>query len=893
MDSSRILPIASPLASLPLAGGKGANLAKLTAAGFPVPGGFIVTTAAYAAFTAANNLPAQLAQVLTNLDAGDPAALERASADIRGRFAGAALPAELAGEIAAAYRDRFGAAGAVAVRSSATAEDLPNLSFAGQQDTYLNVSGVDALLKAVVACWSSLWTGRAIGYRARNGIRHEDVSLAVVVQAMAPADAAGVLFTANPLTGLRAETVIDATLGLGEALVSGQVEPDHYVVDADAGRITEKRLGAKGGEDQRAVQALPDAAILELAALGGRVQAAFGGPQDIEWTWGEGRLALVQSRPITSLFPVPDGLSAAELRVLASFGAFQGVLGPFTPLGQDAIRLLVAAGASFFGYDLTYDAQRVLLVSGERLWVDLTGALRNGAGRKLVVGALGQVEPAIRAAVMPLLSDPRLSARSERLSPNAVYRMARAFLPMLPRLARSLTSPDAARRGAQSGIERGLAEFEARAAAARTLSDRLDLLAAMARLLPERGFPLLGPTFPPGMAMLYQLLRVAGELPGGRELALEVTRGLPHNVTTEMDLALWHTARRIQTDPAALAAVSEEPSAELAAAFLRGALPPAAQAAVGEFMARYGMRGLREIDFGRPRWREDPTPVIEAVKSYVGITDPAHAPDAVFARGAEAAGAAIKRLSSELRNIPRGRIKAAFARWAARRVRALAGLRETPKFTIIRVMGQVRAPLLDSGRELTAAGLLERPEDLFFLHLDELRRLASLPLDHVPAGLRAETLALVAERRRADEREARRRQVPRVLLSDGRAFYEGMGQAAGDAERADMFTGSPVSPGVAEGRVNVVLDPAAAQMRPGDALVCHGTDPSWTPLFLVAGALVMEVGGMMTHGSVVAREYGIPAVVGVHHATTRLRTGQRVRVDGTNGRVTILDEVGD
>ena len=227
-------------------------------------------------------------------------------------------------------------------------------------------------------------------------------------------------------------------------------------------------------------------------------------------------------------------------------------------------------------------------------------------------------------------------------------------------------------------------------------------------------------------------------------------------------------------------------------------------------------------------------------------------------------------------------------------MRAVAGLRETPKFTIIRLFGIVRPLLLQTGRELVAAGALARPEDVFFLHLDELHSLAT-PGDAVSSNEQDSALEgspsfiqEVATRRQRYEQERLRRQIPLVLLSDGRAFYEGADPE--DAESADALTGSGVSPGVVEGTVRVVLDPRGAQLAPGEILVCPGTDPAWTPLFLAAGGLVMEVGGLMTHGSVVAREYGIPAVVGVRDATTRLRTGQRIQVDGSAGKVIILPE---
>src|SRR5262245_395960 len=239
---SLILPFSAPDADLAAAGGKGANLARLTRAGFPVPAGFIVTTCAYRDFLAANGLAGLIRQALAGCSDGAAEPLDAASDQIRAAFSAGIVPAAVAAAIREAYAPL---AGPVAVRSSATAEDLPDLSFAGQQDTFLNVVGADAVLTAVVNCWSSLWTARAIGYRLRNAIPQTGAAVAVVVQPMVPGEVSGVLFTANPLSGLLSQTVIDATFGLGEALVSGQVEPDHFEYDTRLGQITQRRLGAK------------------------------------------------------------------------------------------------------------------------------------------------------------------------------------------------------------------------------------------------------------------------------------------------------------------------------------------------------------------------------------------------------------------------------------------------------------------------------------------------------------------------------------------------------------------------------------------------------------------------------------------------------------------------
>ncbi|MFZ6028085.1 MAG: PEP/pyruvate-binding domain-containing protein [Chloroflexota bacterium] len=899
---------------LALAGGKGANLGALIHAGMPVPPGFVVTTDGYRAFVAANGLGETIHQVLAGTRFDDPASLEAASAQIRQKFQQGQVPAALAGEILDAYRQLSHPLGpssigdkgeGVAVRSSATAEDLPDLSFAGQQDTYLNIAGEAALLDAVVRCWASLWTARAIGYRAHNRIGQEGVLLAVVVQQMVASEASGVLFTANPLTGKRTETVIDATLGLGEALVSGQVEPDHYVVENDT--ITSKGLGSKaltihrhveGGtqtvhEDLSQRQALPDEHILALAQLGQQAATAFGEPQDMEWAFAGGRLYVVQSRPITSLFPALPGAQPGELLVGISFGAVQGMLDPMTPMGRDVFRDVPAIVGHFLGMSMTSDSQRALLVAGERLWINVTTILRNPVGRRIFAFAFGAIEPGSVQALPSILNDPRLQGGTFR--PAIFLRLGRLLLPILFNSLRNLANPAAGRKRIQKIVAAFLSDVASSAAAARTLQERIDITRQPFLATPSLLTGCLLPAVVSGQIPFQLLIRMASGFPQGYATALELTRGLPHNVTTEMDLALWHTARTIQADAVAAAHFAENGAAALAGEYLTAKLPATAQAAVADFLSIYGVRGVAEIDLGRPRWRDDPTGLFQVLKSYLQIEDEAASPEAVFRRGEAAAAAAEERLLAMFHQTRFGAFKAHLARKLVARVRALTGLRETPKFTFIRAMGIQRQVLLESGRDLVTAGILASAEDVFFLHLAELQNLAqNLPSPHLTQENRRlleeklgkEIKPLVAQRLAVYEREMRRKRVPRVLLSDGRAFYDGV---LASASQGGAIAGSPVSPGVVEGIVHVIRDPHSEQLVPGEILVCPGTDPAWTPLFLAAGGLVMEVGGMMTHGSVVAREYGIPAVVGVHQATTRLKDGQRIRVDGSRGTIEVLD----
>lgn len=883
-----LLPLTSTI-TLAQGGGKGANLARMVRSGLPVPSGFVVTTDAYNEFVATNELDLQIATTINNLNVNALDALEAASSSIRAHFEAATIPDTISAPILAAYH-ALGSP-AVAVRSSATAEDLPDMSFAGQQDTLLNIHGDEALLAAIRTCWGSLWTARAIGYRARNKIEHHDLALAVVVQTMVQSEASGVLFTVNPLTGKRSEIVIDATLGLGEALVSGQVEPDHYIVAG--AQITHKQLGAKavtivsragGGTDTLQgsaanQQALPDVTILDLAKLGRGIAGLFGTPQDIEWAWADGKLWIVQSRPITSLFPLPINLPAEPLRVLFSFGAVQGVLDPITPLGRDLFRHIAMTGSNFFGKHATPDSQMIVFEAGERLFINVTGLVKHKQLRHGYRAVLPAVEPASGEVLETIWNEPALQPQASNIQLKQYLRAANAMRVVLANIARNLRHPAQRRVQLQHHIEQTLTRHAQQCHQATSLSQRLDLFEQMPLVLGQQLLPFLVSMIASSMTALRLLNRLTQQLPHGSQLTLQVTRGLPYNVTTEMDLALWDTARTIQRDASAATHLMTTPAPTLAAELLANRLPPTAQTAISTFMQRYGMRGIAEIDLGHPRWRDQPEQILQMLNSYLQISDPDRAPDAVFARGVLEADNAIEQLSAELRRTRFGWLKARLARWLASRVRQLAGLRETPKFTIIRMFDQVHQGLLASGRELVHAGVLDRADDVFMLNLAELRQLAH--------EQHRDWKALIMQRRASYEREMRRRQVPRLLLTDGRAFYNGV--ASMNENDSTKIVGSPVSPGSVEGIVHVVFEPHGTQLAPGEILVCHGTDPAWTPLFLAAGGLVMEVGGLMTHGSVVAREYGIPAVVGVHHATSRLQTGQKIRVDGTTGQITVLD----
>jgi phosphohistidine swiveling domain-containing protein len=922
-----LIPLDAPDLTLEAVGGKALNLARLARAGFPVPDGFFIPTTCYQDFINQNKLTTRIMKILVETSPTSPEALSSASQEIRTLFERGTVSQEFRKSLEEGRR--WLGTHPVAVRSSATAEDLPGLSFAGQHDTYLNLIGDQAILDAVIGCWSSLWTGRAIGYRARNNISHTGVSLCVVVQNMVPADASGVLFTANPLTGCRTEMVIDATLGLGEALVGGHVEPDHYVV-AISGvchqdnpgpsnlemEITHKSLGSKslvitGGAQGGVVsqqgnhaqqQAIPDEVILRLAKMGCEIADLYASPQDIEWayesfsspiqlTTGEqGKITILQSRPITSLFPLPVGMAPEPLRCMFGFHAVQGILEPFTPLGQDTIKLVLTGGGQVFKLEYTLETQTAFYSAAERLWINFTPLLRSPLGHKIFPRIIQEIDPGIAVATQKLSQDPRFMPAQSRPSLSTIRRLVSFALPFIGRVLLTLFSPDRQREATIQAFDRKVKQSrELQVTSGHLWGDfarRMALLHQAKDIFSDLAIPKGVPLVVAGMATFFGILeRFSREAantskdPQYETLCLEIARGLPHNVTTEMDLALWQVAQTLQTDPLSAGPFKTSTAETLAAAYLGESLSPTAQKAIAEFLEAYGDRCLGEIDIGRVRWREDPTHIMGVLQSYLKINDPTMAPDAVFERGIRAAAEAADKLVAAVRKLPGGVIKARIVRFGIGRYRALAGMREAPKFFAIRMMGIVHRGIHQSGQDLVKAGYLQRPDDLFFLYINELDQIAAektIPPDF-PDRIR--------ERRELREGELLRKQIPGVLLSDGTAFYGGV--PLQDGEVASLV-GDPVSPGVVEGPVRVVFDPQKTHLEPSEILVCPGTDPAWTPLFLAAGGLVMEVGGMMTHGSVVAREYGIPAVVGVYQATTRLKTGQRVRVDGSSGVIEII-----
>jgi rifampicin phosphotransferase len=774
-------------------GGKGVNLSELVRAGLPVPDGFVVTTDAYASVTSPLDL-----KVAERSAAGQGASIRAAVEEIT-------MPAEIRAAIADAYADIGG--GPVAVRSSATAEDLPGAAFAGQQDTYLNVVGETAVIEAVRRCWASLWTDRAIAYRSRIRIDPEDVKIAVVVQRMINAEVAGVMFTADPVSGDRETITIDASRGLGEAVVSGQVTPDHYVLD-DQGRILKFQPG-----DPERTQPLPDAVIADLARLGLAVAKHFGRPQDIEWAYAADQVWLLQARPMTALPPPPVKLNAAQRRLGSVLLDYIPVrpypidMSTWVPHGPAG---MMARVIGRFGFR---DAFEGFLPEDEYGVVDRLVPVSPHPKLSVVLAPWRIVTFTRRYDPRHWTDDPRFPdflARVRNLATQDLSTMPWSWLKTMPRQALDLINP---------------------------IGDlRIDYL-------PRTGLVLL---------RLLVALRLLGRSDLLTDLLVTRTR------TTDANLALEALAGQARDNFALREAVSKQDLKALAT--------------FGEFETQFN---AYLSEFGH---RETVTPILVTPPTQGETPETVLALIKVLAAQPPRPPAGSDHAMSELLKHPLlggRRRRAMIMRWVEA-ARVGMAFREDSHFYFLMPLPILRRSLLEMGRRLHDVGILDNPEDVFHLRLEELEAIED------PVTLDAEAIRAAVRMR-----SARRGELGGVRLIDPAAVFPQRDD--GDA----LITGTPASSGSATGPVKVIREPAEfGRLAVGDVLVCPYTNPGWTPLFQRAAAVVADSGGPASHAAIVAREYGIPAVMGTGTGTSTLTDGQVVTVNGTTGRVTALEPNG-
>lgn len=854
--------------SISYVGGKGANLGELCKAGFPVPDGFCITTRAYRDFIAASPEMESFFSELDQLDANDLNQLRDLGKRIRSHLQLLDIPVSIKNSIIQAWKSA-GTQYFYAIRSSATAEDLPTVSFAGQQDTYLNIRGQDELLHHVQKCWASLFTDRAIAYRAKNGFDHRQVYLSVVVQRMVNPEVSGIMFTADPVTGNRKVVSIDASFGLGEAIVSGMVSADLYKVKA--GQIMEKIVPEKkiaiyslpeGGtvkkelpSDQQVRQALTDSQILQLSELGKRIEKHYGSPQDIEFCVESGKFYIVQSRPITSLYPVPD-IPPEPLQVMFSFGHVQMMTDAMKPLGISILRNIIP--------------KTVLLEAGGRLFVNPTEFLRTKLGRRLFPVALKNAfDEKLANAISEVVERPEfrnVPARRGLIKSKRQY-----IVPIAKDLWKNLykRDPKQAKEKVEDFMQKKLAEIK------RSVEDasgykRLEVIQYQLNNLAKDVLPGL---FPYVICFPVSFILLKKELGDSKEL-YELNKSLPGNITSQMGLEIGDLADLLRELPEVEAYLKEARDETFSEGLAEIDGGERFKQAFEKFMAKYGHRCPGEIDMTRPRWHEAPTQLVPAILGHMrSVKQGEHRQK--FAEGEQAAREAAQRIMEQAGN---RKSKARRIQRLIEVYRYMGGLREHPKYLLTLIWYEFKKNIMAEAEEMVTKGILQQAEDAFFLTLDELIQLAK-------GEFSQDVTTLIIERKEKFAWHQTLRP-PKVMTSEGEIVT---GLSKKDELPNGVLVGTPASAGVAEGRARVVFRPEKAELHEGEILVAPHTDPGWTPLFQSAKALVTEVGGLMTHGSVVAREYGIPAVVGVDDATKSIKDGQRIRVDGSQGIIEIID----
>jgi len=858
-----------------IAGGKGANLGELSGIeGIQVPEGFCVTTEAYKKITENNQELNSLLDELTRFKTEERENINEISAKIRTVIERITIPKDIAEKIGR-HLAKFGEKDAFAVRSSATAEDLPTASFAGQQDTYLNIIGKEGILKHISRCWASLFTDRAVIYRMQNGFDHRKVHLAVIVQKMVFPEVAGILFTADPVTHNRKVLSIDASFGLGEAMVSGLVNVDLYKVSN--GRIIDKKISTKklaiyalkdGGTKEQEIeperqnrQALTDEQILQLERMGRKIEEYFGSPQDIEWCLADDTFYIVQSRPITTLYPIPEA-NDSENHVYISVGHQQMMTDAMKPLG------------SSFWLFLTPASTRI---AGGRLFVDVIPMLASPGDRKTIIDVLGKFDPLVKDALTTIvergdfikpLPDDKKEPGAEKSNKVASLPNYQALNEYDPTIVSDLI------RNSQTGIEALKQNIQMKSG-----PDLFDfILEDIQQLKKTTSDPRSFGVIMTGMNASSWINEKMNEWLGEKNAADTIAQSVPNNITSEMGLALLDVADVIRPYPEVIDYLSRTEFGIKDDSFLDELIKfdggRETRDAIYDYLNKYGMRCSGEIDITKTRWSEKPATLVPLILSNIKSFEP-NAGHRKFDQGLQEALKKEQELLARLKQLPDGEQKAKETKRMIDLIRNYAGYREYPKYAIISRYFVYKQALLKEAEQLVQDNVIHEKEDVYYLTFEELR--AVVCTHKLEYGM--------ISQRKEEHKSFEKLRPPRVITSEGEMFT---GKYKRENLPAGAIAGLAVSSGVIEGRARVILNMEDADLEEGDILVTVFTDPSWTPLFVSIKGLVTEVGGLMTHGAVIAREYGLPAVVGVENAVRLIKDGQRIRVNGTDGYIEIL-----
>lgn len=873
----------SERASAAEAGGKALSLIHMSAAGLPVPQGIVLLTPFFDPW---------FRQIRASREWTALTAAPREQWPERCREVKA-----LAGDLAFGEAQRegleharkalstLGADALLAVRSSSPEEDLESASFAGGYETCLGVRP-DQLEQALRSCFASSLDERVFVYKTERGFDPFSPRIAVIVQQQIASDVAGVAFSLNPSNNDYDEAVIDSNWGQGESVVAGLASPDHYVVDKIARRPVEKTLGAKqvalwlgadGGTEERVGHrtsdyTLADTQLAELTDTLCSIEALYERPMDIEWAYAGGRLHVLQARPITAYFPLAPEMRTrpGERRRLYMDGALSDGLtlnAPISPMGQawmhEFLRALSELYLGTSGFDATPE-HGVFFIAGCRPYMNLSEALTIASPKQLagntaelnalMAETLANVDKArYRAAEKPVY----LRLWWMRWLPRILWRMRRFLWASM----KAMLWPESAYAGYRERLrvwEQELTRIDY-SLPPKTFQERYTR--SFLPMFEEVTLPALVAFWAGGLSAVERMFKRAPDEMKAK--AAKLQRGFTNNVVVEMGIALYRLARRLEPG-------DFEDLDRLAARIESRQMPTEFLTEWDAFMQRYGCRGPLEMDLASPRYADGPTLALRQM-SFMSIDDSGYDPEAAHARNVAERRRAYAELMAASGWLRRRRL-----RRIHRIIELFAGTRDTPKYHLVSINHAIRKRLLMEGRKLVADGRLDAPEHVFDLTFDDLERAT----EDASLDLRA----LRKERTRfAKVLAAHVREFPQVVDSRGRVL-----RPPPRAERPGEMHGMAVSPGIVSGPVKVLHDPHEKTVEKGDVLVAYTTDPGWTPLFANAAAVLLEVGGILQHGAVVAREYGKPCVAGIDRLTARLADGQRVEVDGTAGRVRLL-----
>ncbi|HDR8010166.1 TPA: phosphoenolpyruvate synthase [Bacillus cereus] len=849
-----------------LVGGKGLNLGELSnIQGIQVPEGFCVTTVGYEQAIGKNGAFQTLLNQLAMLKIEERDRIGEISKQIREVIMAVEIPVDVV-ESVAHYLSHFGDEHAYAVRSSATAEDLPYASFAGQQDTYLNVIGKENILQHIKKCWASLFTDRAVIYRMQNGFDHNQVSICVVIQKMVFPEASGILFTADPITSNRKVLSIDASFGLGEALVSGLVSADNYKVKED--EIVEKVIATKklaiygrkeGGTErkkispnQQKVQTLTEQQILQLARIGRQIEAYFGCPQDIEWCLVDDTFYIVQSRPITTLYPIPE-VNDGENHVYVSVGHQQMMTDPLKPLGMSLFQL-TSFGPRF--------------QAGGRLFVDVAQRLASPASREFLLNTIGESEPLIKDALMTVIERDNFI----KLLPDDEKENSKRMPPAgsQPQIENDPAIVTDLIKNSEASIEELKQNIQMKSGSD-VLSFILEDIQQLKKILFD---PQSMAVIMAGMNALSWINEKIEQWLGEKNAADVLSQSVQHNITSEMGLALLDVADVIRPYPEVIAYLQHVEDDRFLDELIQFKGGEKGRDAIDAFLNKYGMRCSGEIDITKTRWSEQPATIIPMILNHIRDFEYG-ASKRKFEEGLQEALKKEAELLERLQHLPDGEQKVEETKRMICNLRNFIGYREYPKYGMIHRYFIYKQALLKEAEKLVQNNVLDEIEDIYYLTFEELHEVVRTnKLDYK-----------IIHKQKNAYKLYEKLTPPRVITSDGEIIT---GKYKRENLPAEAIVGLPVSSGVVEGRARVILNMEDANLEDGDILVTAFTDPGWTPLFVSIKGLVTEVGGLMTHGAVIAREYGLPAVVGVENATKLIKDGQRIRVHGTEGYIEVL-----